>query len=101
MPRHHDLRIGRSDVDQVAHALHVRLPGEHPEVADEDRPDLLDHELVVVFLDRQLDLVGTTDGYADKLAFEESDPIREFFVAGRILVSVTTAALTTVASLAE
>ncbi len=77
--------MGRRDVDQVAHALHVRLPGQHPEVADEHRPDLL-HHLLVVFLDRQSDPVGTTDGYADKLAFEESDPIGELFVGVRILV---------------
>ena len=41
---------------------------------------------LVVFLDRQVDRVRTTDGYADKLAFEESDPIGKLFVGGRILV---------------
>ena len=36
---HHDLLVRRRHVDQVADPLHVRLAGEHPEVADEDRAD--------------------------------------------------------------
>ena len=70
----HDQVVWRRDIEQVAHALHVRLPGEHPEVAHEDRTDRLDHGRRA-FLDGHGDRVRAAHRNADELAVDESRAI--------------------------
>ena len=74
------------DIDQVAHSLHVGLPGKYPEVADKDRPDLFLYDLIA-FLERHLDRVGSTGGYADQLAVVESHPIGQLAGQARVEAS--------------
>lgn len=74
-PQEHDQRVRRRDVDQVGHALHVRLPGEHPEVADEDAADRLALARVLALnVDRHR--VGAAGRHADELTVLVSHLLR-------------------------
>ena len=75
MPSSHDLVLRRGDVDQVADALHVRLAGEDPEVADEDRADRLGDGLLDAFLMVHGDRVRAAGRHADELAVDEFTPL--------------------------
>ena len=66
----------RRHVDQVADALHVRLAGQHPEVADEDGPDRLIGG-PVAFLDGQVQHVRAAGRNIQKPTVEEPRPIAE------------------------
>ena len=55
-----DERVRRLDIVEVPHPFHVALPGEYPEVADED-------------VLRLTDIVGTTDGQFQRYARAECD----------------------------
>ena len=69
IPRSMTLGLRRRDVDQVAHAFHVRLAGEHPEVAHEDVADRAPSLDLVLVLDLADDRVRPTDRHADQLGF--------------------------------
>ena len=73
--KEHHPRVGRRDVNQVADAFHVRLPGEHPKVADEHvvHGDRLD---VLTGFDLALDRVWSAGRHAEqfRVGLAESDP---------------------------
>jgi hypothetical protein len=54
-PQGRDRGARRGDLNEVAHALHVRLPGEDPEIADKDGADRERRDVVILL---QLPLDG-------------------------------------------
>ena len=58
-----DQLVGRLDVFQVTHALHIRLPGQNPQVADQEVANARGVESGPALVEQaKFDIVGTAEG---------------------------------------